>query len=250
MNFLNTVNNFFWKRIFFFFNFSVICILLVSVTYFAGEKITSLGSAKDTAVNAGSKLTVIIDAGHGGLDGGASTDGGVLEKHLNLAVAKKLAALFSYTDIEVVMTRESDVMLASPDSSHKKRDDLNARLHMADNYENCIFISIHMNKFPVEKYSGLQVYYSKNLPESEALAEIIKNKNTEYFQKNNIRETKAADSSIYILQNIKVPAVLVECGFLSNRAEAELLQTEEYQNKLAALIFASVTDHIGGVSSE
>ena len=74
---MNTVNNFFWKRIFFLFNFSVICIILVSVTYFAGEKITSLSSAEDTAVNAGNKLTVIIDAGHGGLDGGASTDGGV-----------------------------------------------------------------------------------------------------------------------------------------------------------------------------
>ena len=234
--------NFFWRRISFLFGFSVVCMLIVGVTYFAGERITSAGG--DEPASASGKITVIIDAGHGGRDGGASTDDGVLEKDLNLAVALKLRALIAELDVNVVMTRETDVMLADESSEHKKRDDLNARLAMSKEYENCIFVSIHMNKFPVEKYSGLQVYYSGNNEESAALAEAIQAKACEFLRKGNARTVKEADSSIYILHNIEVPAVLVECGFLSNNEEAALLQTEEYQNKLAAVIFAAVAEHI------
>ena len=160
-------------------------------------------------------------------------DGSITAGHARVLAGvteKKVQALLSLADVNVVMTRESDIMLASDDSEHKKRDDLNARLHMADAYENCIFVSIHMNKFPVEKYSGLQVYYSGNNEESLALAEAIQGKASEFLRKGNARTVKKADSSIYILHHIKVPAVLVECGFLSNPEEAALLCTEEYQN--------------------
>ena len=242
---MNSLSKFFWRRISFLFTFSVLCMLIVSVTYFAGERITSADAGKDTAAMPKDEITVIIDAGHGGRDGGASTEDGVLEKHLNLAVAKKVQALLSCVNVNVVMTRENDIMLADEDSSHKKRDDLNARLHMADAYENCVFVSIHMNKFPVAKYSGLQVYYSKNNEESRWLAEVIQAKAGEFLHGGNSRTVKAADDSIYILHNIKVPAVLVECGFLSNPEEAALLQTEAYQNKLAALICASVLEYLG-----
>jgi N-acetylmuramoyl-L-alanine amidase len=241
---LSGTNNFFWRRISFLFTFSALCILIVSVTYFAGEHITGAGGDRDAAALPKSTVTVIIDAGHGGRDGGASTEDGVLEKHLNLAVAKKVQALLSLADVNVVMTRESDIMLASDDSEHKKRDDLNARLHMADAYENCIFVSIHMNKFPVAKYSGLQVYYSKNHAQSALLAEAVQGGAAAFLREGNSRTTKAADDSIYILHNIKVPAVLVECGFLSNPEEAELLQTEEYQNKLALVISAAILEHL------
>jgi len=218
--------------------------LIVSVTYFAGERVAFANKEDDKPANAKDKITVIIDAGHGGRDGGASTESGVLEKDLNLAVALKLKSLISQLDVNVVMTRETDIMLADENSAHKKRDDLNARLNMAREHENCIFVSIHMNKFPVEKYSGLQVYYSKNNEESIALAEVIQKKAGEFLRQGNSRTVKAADSSIYILHNIEVPAVLVECGFLSNPTEAALLTTEEYQNKLAAVIFAAVAEHI------
>ena len=220
--------------------------IIVSVTYLAGERIALAGVGDDMETSAKSEITVIIDPGHGGRDGGASTEDGVLEKDLNLAVALKLRALLSEADVNVVMTRDRDIMLASDDSSHKKRDDLNARLAMSEKYDNCIFVSIHMNKFPVAKYSGLQVYYSPNNEESARLAEVIRNNTVTYLQKDNTRNTYAADSSIYILNNIKVPAVLVECGFLSNPEEAALLQTDEYQNKLAAIVFASVIDYLGG----
>jgi len=235
--------SFFWRRVSFLFGFSVICMLIVSVSYFAGEHISS-ASGGDKPVGAKGKITVIIDAGHGGRDGGASTESGVLEKDLNLAVALKLRELVSLLDADVVMTRETDVMLADESSAHKKRDDLNARLATARERENCIFVSIHMNKFPVEKYSGLQVYYSGNNPESLALAEAIQARAGEFLRKGNARTVKKADSSIYILHHIEAPAVLVECGFLSNPEEAALLGTEEYQNKLAAVIFAAVAEHI------
>ena len=234
--------SFFWRRVSFLFGFSVICMLIVSVSYFAGERVASAGGAKPAL--AGDRITVIIDAGHGGRDGGASTESGVLEKDLNLAVALKLRDLVATLDADVVMTRETDVMLASESSQHKKRDDLNARLNMARERENCIFVSIHMNKFPVEKYSGLQVYYSGNNEESLALAEAIQERAGEFLRKGNARTVKKADSSIYILHHIEAPAVLVECGFLSNPEEAALLCTEEYQNKLAAVIFAAVAEYV------
>lgn len=238
------MKNFFWRRISFLFGFSVICMLIVSVTYFAGERVAMAGREEGEPVSAKDKITVIIDPGHGGRDGGASAASGALEKELNLAVALKLRALLSTLEVNVVMTRETDVMLADENSAHKKRDDLNARLALARAHENCIFVSIHMNKFPVEKYSGLQVYYSKNNEESRALAEVIQAEAGKYLHGGNSRAVKAADSSIYILHHIKVPAVLVECGFLSNPEEAALLQTEAYQNKLAAVIFAAVAEHI------
>lgn len=224
--------------------YAAVCVMLVGITYFAGEKITGTGGERDAAATPAQRVTVIVDAGHGGLDGGASTDDGVLEKELNLAVAKKVKAILEFADVNVVMTRETDVMLSDPDSSHKKLDDLNTRLHMADEYENCVFVSIHMNKFPVEKYSGLQVYYSKNDSSSKTLADTVQANTALLLQPENTRTTKAADSSIYLLHHINVPAVLVECGFLSNETEAKLLQNEEYQNKLAAVIASSVLDFI------
>ena len=233
---------FFWRQISFLFCYSAVCIILVAVTYFAGERITE--GERNTSALAKERVTVVIDAGHGGRDGGASTEDGVLEKDLNLAVAKKLAALLSVSDVNVVMTRETDVMYADESSPHKKLDDLNARLDIVSENENCIFVSIHMNKFPVEKYRGLQVYYSKNHTGSRVLADMIQEKTAAHLQSGNARLTKAADSSIYLLHNIEVPAVLVECGFLSNREEAELLQNEEYQASLAALICASVLEFI------
>ena len=233
---------FFWRQISFLFCYSAVCIILVAVTYFAGEKITE--REQDASVSVSDRITVIIDAGHGGRDGGASTEDGVLEKDLNLAVAKKLEALLSVSDVNVVMTRDSDVMYADEGSSLKKLDYLNARLNIVKENGNCVFVSIHMNKFPVEKYRGLQVYYSKNHEGSRALADLIQEKTAAHLQSGNARLTKAADSSIYILHNIEVPAVLVECGFLSNNEEAKLLQNEEYQASLTAVIAAAVLEFV------
>ncbi len=190
------------------------------------------------------RVTVIIDAGHGGRDGGAvSDDDGTLEKHLNLAVAKKLASLLETADVRVVMTRTTDTELASPDSPHKKRDDLKARLAMTEDYPNAILVSIHMNKFPIAKYNGLQVYYSSNHKESITLAEQIQT-DSRCLKAENNREVKAAGSSIYLLSHVQIPAVLVECGFLSNYEEKELLKTESYQKMLAMSLYTSIMAYV------
>ena len=154
-------------------------------------------------------------------------------------MAMKLAALMKTADVNVVVTRDADIELADPSSKHKKLDDLNARVAIASENENSVLVSIHMNKFPVSKYSGLQVYYSGNNEGSKALADMIQNGAAA-----NLDETKPAGDSIYLLSHLQIPAVLVECGFLSNYEEKELLKTDEYQMKLAMSIYTSVIEYI------
>lgn len=218
-----------------------ICFLLISAALVGTSSVASrmvLASAT-SAENTVEPLTVIIDAGHGGIDGGAVGDDGTMEKELNLAVAKKLEAIFDAAGINVIMTRRDDVSLGESTSSHRKLDDLKARVTLTKQPGKVIFISIHMNKFPVEKYSGLQVYYSKNDGFSKVLAESIQSYSAEYIQPYNSRKAKAAGSEIYVLDNALCPAVLVECGFMSNRAELDNLKNENYQKQLAVCIFAA-----------
>ena len=190
-----------------------------------------------------SNVTVIIDAGHGGLDGGAHV-GSVFEKDLNLTIARKIADILSCYNIDCVMTRESDVMLANESSSGKKQQDLLNRTKIVKKYEKPVFVSIHMNKFPESRYYGLQVFYSLNDPESKVLAEFIQSNVVTLLQKENNRKIKGAGSSIYVLDRLACPAVLVECGFMSNPQELALLTEDEYQSKLAYVIACSVIDFI------
>ena len=143
------------------------------------------------------------------------------------------------------MTRTEDVMLASEGSSHKKLDDLKSRVGIAEKYgKDAVFISIHMNKYPVEKYSGLQVYYTKNTEDSSALADSVQDTVRLYLQKNNTRETKSAGSGIYVLDNAPCTSVLIECGFLSNREKCALLCTDEYRTKLSMCVYMATLDFL------
>lgn len=226
-----------------FFSFSA---AMLGISLLLGNLLFRADDAKSASLDSPAPkcYTVVIDAGHGGRDGGASADDdGTMEKDLNLAVAKKLQALLETANVRVVMTRESDIELADPTSDHKKRDDLNARLAIAEEAENAIFISIHMNKFPVEKYSGLQVYYSPNNEKSARLAGQIQSDSTALIPAND-RKIKAADENIFLLHHMEIPAVLVECGFLSNYEEKELLKTDSYQKKLAVCLYASILQYL------
>ena len=229
------------KYVVFFLKFMVCSALLLGVALGIGNFLFSGEQKAFPAVSKKEKiLTVVIDAGHGGRDGGAVAGDGTLEKHLNLSVAKKLKALLESADIRVVMTRETDIELASPDSPHKKADDLNARLNLAREYENAVFVSIHMNRFPVEKYRGLQVYYSENHEKSLSLAQTVQNVSEETLRNTQDRRVKPAGDSIYLMKHLEIPAVLVECGFLSNPEETALLKSEAYQEKLAMCLYASL----------
>ncbi len=190
-------------------------------------------------------ITVVIDPGHGGEDGGAVGVGGSLEKDINLDVSKYLRDFFSSVDISVIMTREADVMLYK-DGQHnrKKFYDLYNRVEMCRDVQNGLVISIHQNKFPIAKYSGLQVYYSKNHNGSKIFADIVQNNTRKYLQHENDRKTKEAGRNIFLLEKLECPAVIVECGFLSNSDEEKLLCQSDYQRKLAFVIFSSVMDYI------
>ena len=188
----------------------------------------------------GSSVMFIIDAGHGGQDGGASGLNGTLEKELNLVVAWMINDILNACGYDTIMTRERDEMLGEGKSPNAKMQDLTARLDIARAHPQAIFISIHMNKFPLEYCRGMTVYYSPNNPRSEVLGQTIKQANIKYLQSDNTREMKKADSAIFILNRIENPAVLVECGFLSNESESKLLLSDEYRAKLSAVIATSL----------
>lgn len=193
-----------------------------------------------------SPITVIIDAGHGGEDGGTSGENGVLEKELNLDLAKRVNELFKSAGINTVMTRDEDRLLYDPLSDYKGRKkilDMQERLRIASKHDNAIFISIHMNSFPEKKYSGLQVYYSNNNTDSERIANAVQKTTAFYLTPANDRKIKIG-KDIYLLDRLHIPALLIECGFLSNPEECARLSTEEYRNELAFWIFYAVIAEI------
>ncbi len=188
---------------------------------------------------------IVIDAGHGGEDGGTIGKSGVLEKDLNLAIALLLDEQLRACGVRTVMTRTEDVLLYDPTSDYrgqKKVQDLATRRRIAEEQENAVFVSIHMNAFPQEKYNGLQVYYSKNSPHSLRLAETIRERICTSLQPNNHRTVKSAGSEIYLLDRLTCPAVLVECGFLSNPDECFRLENAEYRKQLALCLCASILE--------
>lgn len=191
--------------------------------------------------------TVIIDAGHGGEDGGAVGIDGTIEKELNLKVALMLEEMLRACGVKTRLTRDSDTMLYDKNGNyegHKKAQDMAARLAIAEEYENAIFISIHMNTFTQEKYSGLQVYYSENSPKSAELAELIQSGVISKLQPNNSRKIKPSPSGIYLLEKTTHPAILIECGFISNSEECALLNSEEYRQKLCTVIYYSIIEYL------
>lgn len=206
----------------------------------------SILSENDPAVNSvPENKTIILDPGHGGMDSGAVGVGGSYEKDLNLSLSLIMRDLLTAMGYHVVMTREDDRLLYSESVNlPKKSQDLKNRLVYQDQYPDALFVSIHMNKFPIEKYSGLQVYYSSNNSVSKDLAETVRGAVKQSLQTENNRQIKAATSAIYILDRIRIPAVLIECGFLSNYAEEALLQDVQYQKKLAAVLCSAIHSHL------
>lgn len=189
---------------------------------------------------------IIIDPGHGGVDGGAVSENGIIEKEINLKIAENIRELFSLSGVRCVLTRESDIELKPEKggSASRKRSDLLARIEIGNSYENAVFISIHQNKYPSSKLSGMQVFYSQNHEDSRVLAQFIKYVNSELLDSKNKRDIKPAGSEIMVLDSLGIPAVLVECGFLSNTAEAKRLSGDEYRQKLALVIYRAVFDYL------
>lgn len=187
------------------------------------------------------KKVIVIDPGHGGADNGASGLNNTNEKELNLIVSKMVGEILSMLDFDVHFTRTEDI---SPGNTEKfiKKNDLVFRTEFAKKFDDPIFVSIHMNKFGVEKYSGTQVFYSKNNPLSEAMAIKVQKAVRLLLQPSNTREVKKVPSTIFILNRLECPAILIECGFLSNDNESKLLTQSDYQKKLAFCIAMGIAD--------
>ena len=187
---------------------------------------------------------LVIDAGHGGMDGGAVAADGTTEKGINLEISMILKSLMEVSGVKVVMTRTEDVMLdGSGLSGTAKMRDLKKRLEIAGQYPEALMVSIHCNKFPQESCKGLQVYYSAH-EEAESAAGAVQDSYL-LIDPTNHRKIKKADSSIYLLSRARVPSILVECGFLSNGPELEKLKTDNYRKKLALVIADGIFKAIG-----
>ena len=182
------------------------------------------------------KPVLLIDPGHGGEDGGTQSSSGLLEKDINLSISKKLQELLVLSGYRVKMTRETDCSIGDASLStvrERKVSDLQRRFAIVSEEPNTVLVSIHQNYFTESKYHGTQVFYSGNSEESSALAEAIRLSVTSMLQPENKRENKPATETIYLLDQAQVPAVLVECGFLSNPEEAACLADETYQEQMA-----------------
>jgi N-acetylmuramoyl-L-alanine amidase len=221
----------------------VILVVLGRVLHVNAEE-PSLNEVKSKSSS--SKKLIVIDPGHGGFDGGGFSKTGILEKGINLNISFKLREELKALGYDVLMTREEDKLLYDDKdkSRSRKTQDLWNRCKIK-NESNCdMFISIHLNMFPQSKYYGAQVWYSK-LEESKKLAHILQ-KNLKVDLKNdNKRVEKAALNEYRVLKSGNMPSVIIECGFLSNVAEAEKLNTEEYQILIAKSIAKSVAQYYG-----
>lgn len=228
-------------KVYFYYSTALICVFLFGALLYV-----SVNDEPDVqVVSAVTKPIVVIDAGHGGEDGGASANG-VLEKDINLSIALKLRDMLVASGYNVVMTREDDISIYDNSAStihEKKVSDMRNRKEIINGNSNNILISIHQNKFEQSKYSGAQIFYSKNNGLSIKLAENIQRSVTGLLQPENKRELKAADGSVYLLDKAEVPAVIVECGFLSNAEEAKKLNSEEYQKQMAFAILCGFLDY-------
>lgn len=188
---------------------------------------------------------VVVDAGHGGNDPGKVAVNGSLEKDINLAIAKRLAWYLEQADVTVIMTRDSDSGLYSPTDSRKKTSDMQKRCQIMNESKADLAVSIHQNSYHDEEIFGGQVFYYADSASGKRLAERIQKRFDYVLGAENRRQPKA-NESYYLLLHAECPAVIVECGFLSNWREASLLGDEEYQDRMAYTIHMGILEYLNG----
>lgn len=190
------------------------------------------------------KPLVIVDAGHGGMDGGGVSVNGIPEKGINLNIAQGLGDMLTLMGYDVTLTRTEDISIHEEGIEGlraQKLNDMEKRLELF-NTPDSVCVSIHQNRFTDPKYHGAQMFYYREDLEGQALAESLKARITGYLQPENERETKPMDDELYLLCNCKNPAVMAECGFISNPEEAALLEQQPYQREMSFAIMAGIND--------
>lgn len=207
-------------------------ILMLAVLALASRKMStyvSSGKVRDVIEN-----RVVIDAGHGGIDPGKIGINGLEEKEANLAIAGYVREILEQDQMEVIMTRETDEMLIGSDGDRSKVGDMKARVEKINEGKPILAVSIHQNSYPQEEISGAQVFYYTHSEDGKKAAELMQD-SLLLLDEKNTRKAKANDT-YYILKRTQVPTIIVECGFISNAKEAELLSQEEYRRKTAEAI--------------
>lgn len=229
-----------------FLKIAIAFILLIAVSIGVITKLYGKELFIEAATGISEEKIIILDAGHGGEDCGAIGVDGVYEKDLNLEITLEIGKRLEEAGYIVVYTRTDDRLLYGPDEDIKgirKISDLKNRCKIAAKYPNSIFVSIHMNSFASSKYSGLQVYYSEKNTESSIIAGKIQDEVRESLQHSNKRVTKKGEG-IYLLEHVENPAVLIECGFLTNPEECQKLSLKEYQKSLSFAIVCGIIEYV------
>ncbi len=189
--------------------------------------------------------TIVLDAGHGSPDEGAESAAGVTEASINLTITKKVQTLLEQSGCNVILTRSDEngiYDLNAKSIKEKKVSDIKNRVKIGNESSADAFISIHLNKIPQSQYYGWQAFFKANNEESEALAKSLQEELNSSIQRENKREALKITGK-YIIEHVEIPISIIECGFLSNLEEAELLQQDEYQNKLAWGIYNGIMDY-------
>ncbi len=233
-----------FKRMLFNVVFYITVVAIIAAVFFAMLLVVMKLSV--SAMTGGQQCgTILIDPGHGAEDGGAVSDSGLVEKDINLDISLMLRDQLETAGFSVEMTRERDEMAGSGDTlSEKRRNDFANRLLMYNESGVDAVVSIHQNKFSSPAEHGAQVFYSPNGESSEALARSVRRSITSLLQPDNERAITMAGSNIYLLNNCENPCILVECGFLSNEEEAQLLSSEEYRKEMAFAVCCGVMEYM------
>lgn len=222
-----------------------ILIICTGVVLIKNINVKKTGTVQQVMSQAVDEKVVIVDAGHGGEDGGAVSKTGISEANINLQIALKLQELLEQTGITVVLTRSTDEAIYDIDKTasirKKKKSDLQNRVKIGNESSADLFVSIHLNKIEEEQYDGWQTFYKENDKDSKEIAESIQNNLNQAINKQNNRIAKSINN-IYIVKNIEIPITIVECGFLSNNKELEELQNDKYQEKLAWGIYNGIIE--------
>ena len=190
---------------------------------------------------------IVLDAGHGGFDPGKVGINGALEKDINLSIVKKLQKLLEEEGFTVYLTRDKDALLAPANSTSKKKDDMIARIEIIKELNPFFTISIHQNSFTNASVSGPQVFYYKESEPSATMAQIIQDVLNSQLSPAKQREPQS-NTNYYLLTRTPTPTVIVECGFLSNPTEADLLTQDEYQSRVANSIFLGILSYYEAIT--
>ena len=217
----------------------------------AGYIAVKLGAAKIEASLPASggelnqKRVIVLDAGHGGMDGGCSTADGVPEKGINLNILLAVRDMLTACGYEVEVTRDKDMSIHDngiTGIAAQKNSDMDNRLAIFNKYSDAICISIHQNQYITPGAKGAQMFFSPQNPDSQPLAQIMQTRFVQNLQPDNTREIKQCGSELFLCHFCKNPTVMIECGFLSNPDEAKLLVTDDYQKKVAFTIFSGINE--------